>query len=630
MIKSNSASAAGDTAEALAAVERGRALAVAGNHTEAANVFLACQKKLPNDPAPWLNRAASLLALGDSRAAVQEASEACHRAPNRYETHYTYGLAWLAENQPRRAEEAFAAALRLNNRVADAWVSLGVARYRQDNIEGAKQAMRSALVAAPGHRAATSNLAAFLHLTGEYEDNERMLRDLLSRDPAASEARLNLVAQLLMEDQNTEVLELLDAVPMPDDVRQRKHWLLQRSLALVRLKRTAEAEAALREAEPVPAPLAPLLFWRKLMIAVANGDREGARAFPAKMDAVLHAQGDAVLPEHRIMGRYDLARFWSTEGDHEKAMANWTAGHAQLRRFQPFSRDDHRAFVDANIEAFGAARFAEGARAGNTDAAPIFIVGMPRSGTTLVEQILAAHPDVYGAGERTALHQYFHELAGANADTAAAARRIAASDATALDRAATAYLAQLHALAPHQKHIVDKMPGNFNYLGLAGLMLPGAKIIHCTRDARDIGLSIFTFRFYGHHPYAHDLADLGWYIGEHDRLMAHWKAVLPNPVLTLRLDDWVRDFDGTLRRVLAFVGLPYDSSCERFYENEGRVRTVSRTQVKQPVNNRGIDRWRPYAAQLEPLIAELRAAGNADVVAAPAGSSSSRQPSRGA
>jgi hypothetical protein len=157
--------------------------------------------------------------------------------------------------------------------------------------------------------------------------------------------------------------------------------------------------------------------------------------------------------------------------------------------------------------------------------------------------------------------------------------------------------------------IVDKMPGNFNYLGLVALMLPGATIIYCARDPRDIGLSIFTFRFYGYHPSAHDLADLGWYIAQHERLMAHWRAVLPNPMMTVRLEDWVGDFSGTVRRVLDFLDLPYDPACEHFYEQDSRVRTVSRSQVRQPVNARGLGRWRPYERHLQPLIVELAAAG---------------------
>jgi sulfotransferase family protein len=235
-----------------------------------------------------------------------------------------------------------------------------------------------------------------------------------------------------------------------------------------------------------------------------------------------------------------------------------------LARSQPFSRDAHRAFVDAHIALFDRTRFIQGPRAGNTDPAPVFIVGMPRSGTTLIEQILDAHRDVHGAGERVVLGQAFYSLGGG--DGARAVQRIAGFDAAALDAAAQSYLAELHALAPDAKRIVDKMPGNFNYLGLVGLMLPGAKIIYCARDPRDIGLSIFTFRFHGAHGYAHDPADLGWYIAEHERQMEHWKSALPN----------------------------------------------RRAQVRQPINARGLGRWRSYAQELAPLIAELEQAGSLD------------------
>ena len=178
-----------------------------------------------------------------------------------------------------------------------------------------------------------------------------------------------------------------------------------------------------------------------------------------------------------------------------------------------------------------------------------------------------------------------------------------------LDAAASRYLADLHGLAPAKTRIVDKMPGNYVYLGLVGLLLPRAKIIHCVRDPRDIGFSIFTFRFHGYHPYAHDLADLGWTIAQQFRLMAHWRAALPNPILTVALADWVSDFDGTLARVLTHLDLPPDPNCARFHETESRVRTVSRAQVRQPVNARGLGRWRAYAAHLGPLIDELERAG---------------------
>jgi hypothetical protein len=227
----------------------------------------------------------------------------------------------------------------------------------------------------------------------------------------------------------------------------------------------------------------------------------------------------------------------------------------------------------------------------------------------LCEQIIDAHPDAHGAGERPTLPIAVRGLTGQCPTGALLAERPAGPPQAALDAAAERYLAELHALAPGKARIVDKLPGNYLYPGLAALMLPGARIINCVRDPRDIGLSIFTFRFHGEHGYAHELADLGWAIGEQERLMTQWKAVLPNPVLTVRLDDWVTDFDATLRRALAHLDLPYDPACERFYDSDREVRTVSRAQVRQPVNARGLGRWKPFVAELRPLIAELKATG---------------------
>ncbi len=144
----------------------------------------------------------------------------------------------------------------------------------------------------------------------------------------------------------------------------------------------------------------------------------------------------------------------------------------------------------------------------------------------------AAHPQAHGAGERSALGRLAWRLGGGESPSD---RRIAALDRATLDAEAEAYLRELHALAPDKTRIVDKMPGNYLYVWLIALLFPKAKIIHCVRDPRDIGFSIFTFRFHGEHGYAHDLADLGWMIGEQDRLMKHWKARFPaDPDLAAR------------------------------------------------------------------------------------------------
>ncbi len=558
-------------------------------------------------------RAAEMLSAGDARGALAAAGEACHEAPRQAATHYVRGQAAMALGETSEAERAFRAAIQIQPGWAEPWVNLGLVRYAQGSVGHAINAMRHALKLAPGHAAASANLGAFLRITGHHEASETLLRDALARDPAQPAVRLNLVAELMGEGRAADALALLDAAPVPDDVDLARQWHLGRALALAGTGRPGEARDALTALDalgPVPSELAPLRQWRLVMIALAEGDRAGAEAAAEAMEGMLDAMGPAAVPEHRIMAHYDLAKLWSGIGETARAFAHWTAGHALLREIQPFSREAEAGFSAAAVARFTPERFAAGPRASNDDPAPVFIVGLPRSGTTLCEQIIAAHTEAHGAGERMALGQLCRRLAGG--DTPEGVARIDALPREALDAAAAGYLAELHALAPGAARVVDKMPGNARYVWLIALLFPGAKIIHCTRDPRDIGLSIFTYRFHGEHGYAHDLADLGWSIAETERLMRHWAGTLPNPVLTVRLDDWVADFDGTLERVLAHLDLPSDPNCARFHEATTPVRTASRSQVRRPINARGLGRWRAHAEDLAPLIAELERGGALD------------------
>jgi tetratricopeptide (TPR) repeat protein len=547
-----------------------------------------------------LHRYIALRRAGDRLGALAAAREACSAEPQAAPPFYALGEAETSLGDDAGAVKAFADALRRAPGWADAWINLGLALYRQGAMAAAKLAMREALKHAPGHAAATANLAAFMRITGEDEAAEAMLRESLAHSPEGAGARLNLAAEFLQHERGAEALVLLESGPVsPAALPQ---WHLTRISALLQLGRAHAARVALAEFEalgPVPPELAPLFYLRHVLLARMEGDASAALYAARQTAPAIERMGPIAVPEHRIMAHYDLAKFWSEQGNRPAAFAHWQAGHALLRVSQPFVRDRFSDFVETNIAVFNVGRFAGGARAANRDPAPVFITGMPRSGTTLCEQILAAHGQVHGAGERRALAWMAEALGGP--------RGIAALDEAGLDAAAERYLAELHDLAPGKTHIVDKMPGNELNLGLVALMLPGARIIHCERDPRDIGLSIWTFRFHGEHPYAHDLSDLGWTIAQRARLMAHWRAVLPNPILTVALHDWVRDFDGTLARVLAHLDLPPDQACARFYESDRDVRTVSRAQVRQPVHAKGLGRWRAYAAELAPLIAELDA-----------------------
>jgi tetratricopeptide (TPR) repeat protein len=606
--------ASGDPNDAEARFQLGVALQAAGRYEEARALFRGVRSALPDNPDLFLHAAVVEIALGDYAAALEAAEQACRLAPKLATAQYARGQADAALGRPEQAEFAFHAAARLQPTWGDAWVNVGVACYRQGRIGDAKAAMRRALAAEPGHAAALANLGAFMRITGETEEAERLLEGAVANSPDAYGARLNLAVDLIEEERPEEALKLLQEAEPPDDPIVMRHWRLQQISALMSLGRKDEAQVlldALTRLGPMPPTLAPLLHWRLAVMALAAEDEAEALKEVEATEAALSKMGPRAVPEHAILTRFDLARFWSKREERARAFAHWTAGHELLKRFQPFSRERHRAFIDASVTALDKVRLRDGARASNTDPAPVFIVGMPRSGTTLMEQILAAHRDAFGAGERSALGRMADRLAGRRKDAASAAA-IAALGADALNRAAEDYLSELHALAPEANRIVDKMPHNFLNLGLVGLMLSGARIIHCVRDPRDIGFSIFAHRFRGHHDYAHDLADLGWYIGEHDRLMAHWRAALPNRILSVRLNDWIDDFEATLARVLAHVDLPHDDDCARFYENDTKVKTASRWQVRQPINDRGIGRWIAYASQLAPMIAELEKAGSID------------------
>ena len=583
----------------------------AGALTEAAELFLACIDIMPGRAAPLVNLAIVRLDQGDAADAVRAARAAASAEPESADAHLALGRALVAGGDRSGATAAFEACLRLRPNDADAWVSYGTALYRFGAMVRATVALNRALAIAPGHNLAHANLAALEGLRGEPAAANARLRAVLDRQPDCVAARLNLANLLIHERDAAEALRLLrDPPPSRQAAPQHAaHWRAQRAAALLMLGRRDEARADVAAATPPLGDAEILLTW--LGIALNDGVDEASAAERDRLAARLAVLADADgagLPEHRIIAQFDLATLHAREGRRTASFTHWQKGHAVLARLQPFSRAAHSEFMQATRTAFDAPRLSSGPRAEHADTTPVFIVGMPRSGTSLTEQILAAHKMVHGAGERLEVHGLVTRLGG-SALTGASVERLAALDAPALSDAAGDFLAALHGLAPEARLITDKMPGNGLHLGFLATLLPGARVVRCTRDPRDIGLSIFQRRFFGYHPYAHDLADLGWYIGQHEALMRHWEAVLPLPLLTIALTDWIDDFDATLARLLDFLGLPPDPACARFYELDRGVSTASRDQVRRPINRAGLDRWREYEIELQPLIAELAAAG---------------------
>ena len=583
--------------DAVAALWHGIALHAADRHADAAASLDAASRLAPADPAPLIHLSRARLRLGQPEAALDAARRATALAPLLFEAEHAVCVARLALLQAAPTAGSTAA-------LTEAWLALGRISMRLDKVMEAQAAFGEALALQPHHAEAGAELALVDHLCGQPLAAIARLRAILDGHPNCLPARLHLASRLLLDGDAAPALALLEGCSEPPPGPMRSHWHAHRAQALVALDRAAEAHRAIAQAErPLLPELGLTLTWQRLVLA----RREGASQAATLVDRVHRLAGirEAGSLEQRIDAQFDLADLRRADGDQAAAFAHWSRGHALLRAAQPFSRDAHRTHLAAIMRGFDAERLAQGPRSALHDPAPVFIVGLPRTGTTLLEQILSAHPLVHGAGERMAMRETLVRLTGTWAADVAASRA-AVLDAPTLTAASRFYLAELNALAPDAARVVDKMPDNFFQLGLIATMLPGARIVCCTRDLRDVGASIFGHRFIGHHPYAHDLADLGWYMTTHARLLEHWRTSLPSSML-LPLDhgDWLTDFGATLRRVLDFLGLPYDPTCERFHEQDRRIGSASRAQVRRPINAAGVGRWRDHAGQLAPMLREL-------------------------
>jgi tetratricopeptide (TPR) repeat protein len=262
--------------------------------------------------------------------------------------------------------------------------------------------------------------------------------------------------------------------------------------------------------------------------------------------------------------------------------------------------------VDELIRAFSEKGFPGYARATNASELPVFIVGMPRSGTSLVESILASHPAVFGAGELDFMG-LFSRLAPpslvAGGNIFEMMRRL---DVASIDRIANEYLAMLRRLGGEAVvRVTDKMPYNFLRLGLLALFFPRARVIHCQRDPRDTCLSIYFQHFTGRHDYAYDLRHIGLYYREYRRLMAHWRELRTLPILEVQYETLVRSPETELPRIVEFCGLPWDDACSRFYATDRVTKTASYDQVRRPLYDSSVGRWRYYERHLSPLLEGL-------------------------
>lgn len=326
-------------------------------------------------------------------------------------------------------------------------------------------------------------------------------------------------------------------------------------------------------------------------------------------DEPLFAQMLALLTSRRLRRSQQIrlhfaaASVFERAGDIENAFAHLTAGN-DLKNVI-FDPESSTAYFSRLIEAYDKEYFTQTRDWGGSDKRPIFIVGMMRSGTTLVEQILASHDQVFGAGELEAFNGFVNGIRERTGSDRQYPECMAALDQNAAAAMATEHLDTLKALAADEQYVSDKMPTNFLHIGLILTLFPNARIIHCRRDPRDTCFSIFGLDFGGDHFYAYDQVNLGRYYRQYERLMNHWHNMAPGSILDVQYEALIADQETETRRLLEFCGLDWDPNCLDFHKTDRTVRTWSYNQVRQPIYKSSVARWRKFEPFLKPLLDEL-------------------------
>jgi tetratricopeptide (TPR) repeat protein len=480
-------------------------------------------------------------------------------------TYLRQGLSLRSQGKRDEAAKCFEDAIRLDPHDAEAHFQLALMHTELGRPSEALESARTAARIQPDHLRALNIIGCLLGFLNRSEEGVPIFQKALALEPANAEVLTNYGSILTtlgrLEEARAHYLRALEIKP---DYAQ----------AYSCLARDAQHEFHETDTRAIKALLA----------------REG------------------LSDRDRFKLNYTLAQILDRSGAHDEAFrycaaANAVKAQILRQRGKAFSADEHTRYVDRLIEIFDGDHFVRTRSYGDDSALPVFIVGMPRSGTTLVEQILASHPAVHGGGETLLLD---HLIDGLPAEFGGASypECLATLDREASRRLAHTYLEGLRERRPDAERIINKVPTNFLHLGLVATLLPHARIFHCRRDARDVCLSCHMQDFFDF-PASCDLGILGRYHRDYERTMAHWRTVLPIPILEVSYEQLVEAPERISREIVEFCGLSWDPACLRFHENQRAVYSSSATQVRRPIYKTSIGRWKNYEAHLHPLLEAL-------------------------
>jgi tetratricopeptide (TPR) repeat protein len=576
----------------------GNALRDQGKLEEAIASYQQALRLKPNYADAYNNLGNALMDQGKLDEAITNYQQALRLKPN-FDAYYNMGNALTDRGKLDDAIASYQQALRLKPDYAEAHNNMGITLREQGKLAEAVTSFEQALRLRPDNAEAHNNLGNALRDQGRLDEAITSYQQAIRLRPDYAEAHNNMGITLRDQGKFTDAItSLQQALSLNPN-----HAAAQSELgvAFTELGRIDEAITSFQEAIRLQPKHTEA---RCLLLSLLRGK------WPDADRAALEQRlGESDLKEcDRSMILFGLAEVYDAQGEYARAAAVLRQANALSlslcrQKGQVYNLDENARFIDNLVETFTPAFFERVRRFGVETERPVFVFGLPRSGTTLTEQILAAHSQAFGAGELYLADQEFRALVAQSKGESAFA---ALSDLQreTVRRIAQGHLDQLAAMNGSAARVVDKMPDNYLYLGLLAVLFPRAKFIHCRRDLRDVAVSCWMTSFRSN-QWTNDPKYIAARFREYQSLMEHWRNVLPVPLLEVNYEETVADLAGAARRLVEWCGLDWEPACLKFNEGSRPVRTASKIQVREPVYTRSVARWRNYEREMSDLFAAL-------------------------